>query len=56
MNWPETAANIEINILGRSIGKQDHFAASYGGFNIFTFNADESVNIENLTVNYLQKL
>ena len=53
------AANIEINILGRSIGKQDHFAAAYGGFNIFTFNNDESVSIENLLVpsqikNYLK--
>ena len=29
------AAKIEIDILKRNIGKQDHFACAYGGFNSF---------------------
>jgi D-glycero-alpha-D-manno-heptose-7-phosphate kinase len=40
------AAHIEVDILGRAMGKQDHFAAAYGNLNIFTFNPDESVTVE----------
>lgn len=40
------AASIEVEILKRTMGKQDHFASAYGGFNIFTFNPDESVTVE----------
>ena len=28
------------------MGKQDHFAASYGSFNVYTFNGDETVTVE----------
>ena len=42
----ESAAQIEINILKRTMGKQDHYAASYGNLNIFTFQPDESVVVE----------
>lgn len=37
------AARIEIELLGRSIGKQDHFASSYGNFNVFRFEASGQV-------------
>lgn len=37
------ASKIEIDILGHPIGKQDQFAAAYGGFNYIRFNPDESV-------------
>ena len=40
------AAEIEVDILGRSMGKQDHFAASYGDLNKISFFKDESVEIE----------
>ena len=30
------AAHIEVDVLGRAMGKQDHFAAAYGNFNILT--------------------
>ncbi len=40
------AAEIEVDILNRSMGKQDHYAAAYGNFNIFTFNSDEVVWVE----------
>ena len=38
-----TAAKIEIDILKRNIGKQDHYASTYGGFNIFKFEKSEKV-------------
>ena len=40
------AAAIELDVLERSMGKQDHFAAAYGSFNVYTFNADETVTVE----------
>jgi len=40
------AAHIEVDILGRAMGKQDHFASAYGNLNVFTFNSDESVAVE----------
>ncbi|SVD37071.1 uncharacterized protein METZ01_LOCUS389925, partial [marine metagenome] len=45
-NIAATAANIEVDILGRSMGKQDHYASAYGGINIFTFNKDDTVSID----------
>jgi D-glycero-alpha-D-manno-heptose-7-phosphate kinase len=42
----ESAAQIEIDILKRTMGKQDHFAATYGDLNKFTFKNDETVEIE----------
>jgi len=40
------ACEIEIEKLGEPIGKQDQYAASYGGLNVITFNLNESVNVE----------
>jgi D-glycero-alpha-D-manno-heptose-7-phosphate kinase len=42
----EEAAHIEIDILKKPIGKQDHYAAAFGGFNLFRFNADDTVDIK----------
>lgn len=39
------ACQIEIDILGNPIGKQDQYAAAYGGFNHIQFNPDESVYV-----------
>lgn len=39
----EKACQLEIDILKHPIGKQDQFAAAYGGTNYFRFNADGSV-------------
>ena len=41
----EEAANIEIKILKRPIGKQDHYAAAFGSINYFKFYANENVSI-----------
>ena len=42
----QQAAEIEVDILKRNMGKQDHYAAAYGGLNIITFNSDETVNVD----------
>ena len=39
----DLACEIEINRLGEPIGKQDQFAAAYGGITCFTFRGDETV-------------
>ena len=41
-----TAAHIEVDILGRSMGKQDHYASAYGNLNIFTFNRNGTVGVD----------
>jgi D-glycero-alpha-D-manno-heptose-7-phosphate kinase len=46
----EGACEIEIDILGEPIGKQDQYAAALGGLNIFYFNPDGSVRIEPLYI------
>jgi D-glycero-alpha-D-manno-heptose-7-phosphate kinase len=39
------ASDLEINVCGEPIGKQDQYAAAYGGFNLLEFLGDESVRI-----------
>lgn len=40
------ACDVEINKLGSPIGKQDQYAAAYGGLNFIRFNQDGSVSVE----------
>ena len=42
----EEAAHVEIDILKRPMGKQDHYAAVYGGLNFFCFLPDGRVTVE----------
>lgn len=42
------ACNIEINILGEPIGKQDQYAAAYGGLNVIEFHSDGNVSVQPL--------
>lgn len=42
----ECACNIEINLLKEPIGKQDQYAATFGGFNAYTFNKDGTVEVD----------
>lgn len=41
-----TASEVEIERLGEPIGKQDQYAAAYGGLNFITFRPDDSVTVE----------
>lgn len=42
----EKACEIEIDILQKPIGRQDQYAAAYGGVNYIRFNPDHSVDVE----------
>jgi len=54
----DAASFIEIEHLKAPIGKQDHYAAAFGGFNYLTFYGDGSVHVEKLEpkVNFEDKL
>lgn len=41
----ERSCEVEIERCGEPIGKQDQYAAAYGGFNLIEFNADDSVAV-----------
>lgn len=42
----EESCHIEIERLGNPIGKQDQYAAAFGGMNYICFNPDETVNVD----------
>ncbi len=42
------ACEIEIDILGSPIGKQDQYIAAYGNTHMFYFNLDDSVTVEKI--------
>lgn len=49
----EISANIEINVLKKNIGKQDHYSAAFGGMNYFIFKKRDVItkkitNIKNI--------
>lgn len=46
----EEACRVEIEILGRPVGKQDQYIAAYGGITCFTFQPDGRVEVASLDV------
>ena len=44
----EAACEIEIDVLGEPVGKQDQYVAAHGGICAYTFNPDGSVEVEPL--------
>ena len=46
----EEACEVEINILGNPIGKQDQYAAAFGGLNHFNFKKDGRVEVDHLVL------
>ena len=42
----EEASHIEIDVLAQPIGKQDQYAASFGGLNLFRFQRGGAVTVE----------
>lgn len=52
----KAACRLEIDLLGEPIGKQDQYAAAYGGFNIFQFNPDETVDVKPVYISHDNKI
>jgi D-glycero-alpha-D-manno-heptose-7-phosphate kinase len=46
----EAASEVEIELAGRSVGKQDQYAAAFGGVRAYTFNPDHSVDVRPLSL------
>ncbi len=46
----EAACRLEMDLVGEPIGKQDQYAAAHGGFNVFSFNPDDTVHIKPLSL------
>ena len=44
----EEACHVEIDVLKRPIGKQDQYAAAFGGLNYITFQANGRVQLEHI--------
>ncbi len=42
----QEACQVEINKLGNPIGKQDQYAAAFGGMNFISFHQDDTVSVE----------
>jgi D-glycero-alpha-D-manno-heptose-7-phosphate kinase len=42
----EEACRIEIDVLGKPIGRQDQYAAAFGGINFIRFHPDDTVDVE----------
>lgn len=51
----EEASHVEIDILGNPIGKQDQYAAAFGGLNVFCFKPDGAVTVEHQRVSEKQR-
>jgi D-glycero-alpha-D-manno-heptose-7-phosphate kinase len=46
----EAASEVEIELAGRSVGKQDQYAAAFGGVRAYTFNPDDTVEARELAL------
>jgi D-glycero-alpha-D-manno-heptose-7-phosphate kinase len=51
----EAASRLEIELLKEPIGKQDQYAAAFGGINIFQFNSDDTVYVKPVNLFYKTK-
>lgn len=46
----QAACRLEIDLCGSPIGKQDQYAASYGGLRVYRFNPDDTVSVEDVLI------
>jgi len=51
----EEASRLEIELVKEPIGKQDQYAAAFGGFNVFQFNADGAVEVRPVLVDFRKR-
>jgi D-glycero-alpha-D-manno-heptose-7-phosphate kinase len=49
------ACEIEIDVLGKPIGKQDQYIAAYGGLRLIEFHSDDSVKVAHVPISAEQK-
>lgn len=49
------ASRLEIELAHEPIGKQDQYAASFGGLNMFRFNPDDTVDVEPILLDYRKR-
>ena len=52
----ELACRLEINLLNEPIGKQDQYAASFGGLNMFEFNTNGKVRVTPVMLSFKTRL
>ena len=50
----EEATSVEIELLGSPIGKQDQYAAAFGGLNLFEFATDGRVSIDPINLSAVE--
>ncbi len=46
----ELASEIELDVLGRNVGKQDQYVAAHGGIAAYSFASDDTVEVEPLSL------
>ena len=52
----EFACRLEIERVGEPIGKQDQYAAAYGGFNVIQFHENDTVTVSPVLLGYEKRL
>ncbi len=52
----EISCKIEIDLIKEPIGKQDQYASAFGGFNIFQFNPNGTVDVEPIFLDFKKRL
>ena len=51
----KVASSLEVDILKEPIGYQDQYASAFGGFNLFTYSADNGVRHESVNISKVQR-